>query len=326
MGLLDTLKDATGVGLTAEEQYRRAYTKGVFLQPADYLEASRQFTAAAEKFRKQNDIPRARRAEANAVVYRMVHAKDLSLIETVLSGIDGVPELERIASQTELMSGLDLQYELMALRAELQAEAVSDLLAKSRAYRQAAELAMKLGTAPLVFGGWLPLKGPTDKAMLRGFYYAALADYHAAFAVIPESPEDAQNGLHKAAAGFRQSQTHDWLDLTEVHIEALKARRHCWTCGREMQGRDHYFRYYPAATTAYHQRIIETGKEDTGMLDRGSAVTLCTVCGTAIEAQADRYAQMRAEQLRVALKTELDAHKRQIEQLSARISSLESRS
>ena len=185
---------------------------------------------------------------------------------------------------------------------------------------------MKLGTASLVLGEWLPLKGPCDKAMMRSFYYSALADYHTAFAVIPDSPEEAQNGLLKAAVGFRQAQATDWAELTDSHIDAVKARRHCWTCGREMQGRDHYFRYYPAATTSYHRRVVEGLKEDSGMLDRGNAVTLCTVCGTAIEAQADRYAQMRAEELRAWVKPLIESHKREIELLTSRVSRLEARS
>ena len=40
MGFLDKVKDATGIGLSADEQYRRAYEKGVFLQPPDYSAAS----------------------------------------------------------------------------------------------------------------------------------------------------------------------------------------------------------------------------------------------------------------------------------------------
>jgi hypothetical protein len=326
MGFLDKVKDVTGVGLTAEEQYRRAYEKGVFLQPPDYAEASRNFTAAAEKFRKSGNTERARRAEANALLYRLAEARDLSLLEALLNGLDGVPEIEKLASQTEMISGLMLIYELKALRWEIHAESTADLAAKASAYRQASELAVKLGSAPLALAGWVSLKGPTDKGLLRGFYYSALADYHTAFAIIPDSPEDAQNSLYKAAVGFRQAQVQDWADQTALHIDALQARRHCWMCGREMQGRDHYFKYYPAATTRYHQRIVEGLKEDAGMLDRGNLVTLCTVCGSAVEAQADHYAAMRADAMRNELKPMLDQHQRQLQELSSRVSRLEARS
>jgi hypothetical protein len=325
MGILDKVKDVTGVGLNAEEQYRRAYEKGVFLQPPNYAEASKQFTAAAEKFRKAGSIDRARRAEANAILYQLVHARDLSHIEALLNGLDGVPEIEKIASQTEMMSGLTFIYELKALRWEIFAESCRELVAKADAYRQAAESAMKLGTAPLALAEWVPLHGPTDKGLMRGFYYAALADYHSAFAMIPDSPEDAQNSLHKAAVGFRQAQVQDWADQTAIHIDALQARRHCWMCGREMQGRDHYFRYYPAATTRYHGKIVEDRKEDAGMLDRSNLVTLCTVCGSAVEAQADRYALSRAAELREWVAPLLESHSRQIQELTNRLSRVEAR-
>ncbi len=325
MGFLDKVKDVTGVGLNGEEEYRRAYEKGVFLSPPNYAEASRHFADAGAKLRKEGNVDRARRAEANALLYRMAQARDLALIDQILPALEGVPEIEKMASQTEMISGLTFIHELKAVRWEVHAEGAQNLADKASAYRQAAELAMKIGTAPFTLADWVPLKGPVDRGMMRGFYYAALADYHTAFATIPDSPMDAQNSLQKAAVGFRQAQVQDWADQTALHIDALQARRHCWMCGREMQGRDHYFRYYPAATTRYHERLIESRKEDVGMLDRGALVTLCTVCGSAVEAQADRYATQRTDALRHELQPMLDAQARQLSELSSRVTRLELR-
>ena len=323
MGFLDKVKDATGVGLTADEQYRRAYEKGVFLQPPDYSAASKHFSIAAEKFRKDGNTARADRAEANALMYRLVETPDFSLLPALQKSLERIGEIERPASQEETVASLALIDELRALQAERRGDAARDLAAKVSEYRNAAVLVMRLGTMPLTFADRLGLKGPTDKATMRGEYYNALADYHSAFDMIAGSPEKAQDSLHKAALGFRRAQQPELVDMVEAHIDDVQTKRHCWTCGREMQGRNHHFRYYPSATAEYHRRVVEARKEDPGMLDRGGAVTLCTVCGTAIERQADEYASRRAAEVQAWAREAFANQSAEIAALKSRVSTLE---
>lgn len=324
MGFLDKVKDATGIGLTADEQYRRAYEKGVFLQPPDYSAASKHFSTAAEKFRKDGNVAWADRADANALMYRLVESRDFALLPELQRSLERIGEIERPASQEETVATLALIDELRALQSERRGDAALDLAAKISEYRNAAVLVTRLGTMPLTFADRLGLKGPTDKASMRGAYYNALADYHSALDAIATSPERAQDSLHKAAVGFRHAQQPDLVDMVETHIDDVQTKRHCWTCGREMQGRNHHFRYYPAATSAYSRHVVEVRKEDSGMLDRGGSVTLCAVCGSAIERQADEYASRRASEVQAWAREVFENQAAEIAALRSRVSSLES--
>jgi hypothetical protein len=324
MGFLDKVKDATGIGLTADEQYRRAYEKGVFLQPPDYSAASKHFSTAAEKFRKDGNVAWADRADANALMYRLVESRDFSLLPPLQKSLERIGEIERPASQEEMIASLALIDELRALQSERRAEAAIDLAAKASEYRDAGVLINRLGTMPLTFADRLGLKGPTEKAVMRGAYYNAMADYHSAFDTIASSPENAQNSLHKAVLGFRHAQQPELVDMVETQIDDVQTKRQCWTCGREMQGRNHHFRYYPASTAAYHRRIVEARKEDSGMLDRGGSVTLCAVCGSAIERQADEYASRRASEVQTWAREQFENQAGEIAALRSRVSHLES--
>ena len=90
-----------------------------------------------------------------------------------------------------------------------------------------------------------------------------------------------------------------------------------------MQGRNYHFRYYPAATSEYHRHVVEARKEDSGMLDRGGSVTLCTVCGSAIERQADEYASRRAHDVQAWAQELIASQATEIASLRSRVSSLE---
>jgi hypothetical protein len=323
MGFLDKVKDATGIGLTADEQYRRAYEKGVFLQPPDYTAASKHFSVAAEKFRKDGKTAWADRADANALMYQLVATRDFSLLPALQKSLERIGEIERPASQDETVATLALIDELRALQSERRAELAADLAAKVSEYRNASVLVTRLGAVPLTFADRLGLKGPTDKAMARGVYYGALADYHSALDAIAASPERAEDSFHKAVVGFRHAQQTDLADMVETHIEDVQTKRHCWTCGREMQGRNYHFRYYPAATSEYVRRIVDSRKDDSGMLDHSDSVTLCSVCGSAIERQADEYASRRANEVRAWANQLFATQAAEIDALRSRVSSLE---
>ena len=66
MGLLDSLKKATGVGLNGSEHYERAWEKGVLLGPAKYGDAAAMFDTAQKKAAEAQDVGTAARARANA--------------------------------------------------------------------------------------------------------------------------------------------------------------------------------------------------------------------------------------------------------------------
>ena len=127
--------------------------------------------------------------------------------------------------------------------------------------------------------------------MFQGYYYSALS-------VVLSSPVQAHDQMQKAASCFRQAMVTDWSKTVDDYIAKVSSKSHCWMCGREMQGEDVFFKYYPAETEEYHSQLLESSNEDLRMIDNTGHVTVCTVCGSAIENQADRYATMRADEVR----------------------------
>jgi hypothetical protein len=324
MGILNKLKDVTGVGLGAQEQYNRAYEKGVFMQPPDYGAAAKHFLSAFEKFEKEGNLAMAKRAKANSLLYELIQTKSVNLFGPLQEALEGGPEIERIGSNKEMISVEPLLIELRALREATKAEALTTNSAKAEAFRAAGDTIMQLGTRELIFSDLLKLPGPTDKGMSRAFYYLAQADFNMAMSLVNSTPEQAQDFAQKAAVGFRQAKMNQLAEDTDLLVEQIGSRRHCWMCGREMQGKNFFYAYYPAEVTSYHRTMIESLKQDVGMIDQAHSVTLCSICGSAIERQADLYATRRMEELRAWVNPILEAQSSAIADLQARLRRLES--
>ncbi len=289
-------KDLTGLGLNAQEQYSRAYEKGVLLQK--YQDAAGLFEKAAAKFSDDGNTVMAKRAHANAALYSLVGGGGYAVVPTVISALEGLEEIEHIGSQREMVRVAPIVAELRALNRESLAQSASDRASRIEHYREASNLLMPLGNEPLQFAEYLSLTGPVSKYFSRAVYYQGFADYHSAFASVNASPEEAHNLLQKALGSFRSAGAEEMEKKTAGYIENVKSKRHCWMCGREMQGEGLFYEYYPTETGVYQRGLVEQLEQDTGMLDREGHVTLCTVCGRAVENQADKYATMRAQEVR----------------------------
>ncbi|MCX5753119.1 MAG: hypothetical protein NTW97_05670 [Candidatus Krumholzibacteria bacterium] len=302
MGFLDkmkeSVKDATGIGLNAQQQYERAYQKGVLLQPPKYQDAIKEFHSATEKFLKDGNKAMADRATANACLYQLVVNPDRESLAKAIQALEGIPEIERIGSQKDMMATPPLITELNAIGEELSARDADDGADKIAKFRKAGDTFMKLGSSPFQFVDKFSTEGPLDKAMNRSIYCMALADYHEGLCLVMESPTRAHDFMQKASIEFRQSMTNDWAEKTGAYVERIKSKRHCWMCSREMQGKDIFYKYYPAKSEKYHHQLVQDLKQDHGMIDSPNSVTLCTICGSSIENQADHYAVMRAQEVK----------------------------
>ncbi len=91
-----------------------------------------------------------------------------------------------------------------------------------------------------------------------------------------------------------------------------------------MQGKDIFYRYYPASIEKYHSNLIGNLKRDGGMVDKPGYVTLCTVCGSAIETQADKYATVRANEVREWAAPIFENHNNRINDLVEAVNRLNS--
>jgi len=250
-------------------------------------------------FLQEGNADMVKLAKANAALYELIDKRDLNALPEVIQVLEPITEIPCIGSQDEMIQTSLLIAELRSLQYEQQAKKSGNYADMTLEYMNAAEGFMKLGNAPLHISERLRLEGPVEKAMLRAFYCEGLSDYYSALSVVLSSPVQAHDHMQKAASCFRQAMDTDWSKTVDDHIEKVSSKSHCWMCGREMQGEDVFFKYYPAETEDYHTQLLESSSDDLRMIDNAGHVTVCTVCGSAIENQADRYATMRADEVRV---------------------------
>ena len=325
MGLLDKvgkgLKDATGLGLDANEQYKRAYSKGVFIKDCDA--ASKNFQKAAEKFEQSGDSESASRSRANAAVYNLIATKDKESIANTIVTLSEVSEIEQLWSDQDKINPKSWIHELKAYESENIADISDDFNEKKDNYKIAGEMLLNLGTAPLTFADELQVNGPREKAMSRSYYYTGLSDYFGAHQLIYSVPSDAEDSLQKALMRFKQANDTEYSETVSGMLSKVKAKRHCWMCAREMQGEEFHFYYYPTVVQEFNKLQVQTANQDTGMLDRENAVTICAVCGTAIEKQADRYALIRAAEVRTWAEEIFDNHDSRMDRIESRLKDLE---
>lgn len=327
MGFLDKmkqgLKDATGLGLDVQEQYKRAYEKGVLIK--DYAAATKNFSKAAEKAQEAGDEETMKHARANAAVYKLLADKGFGDLRAAIEALEAIPEIEQIGTDQETVPTGPWVAELTALEAEAQADDKDkDLGSRRDGYLKASELYMKIGSAPLAFVDKFYEVGPREKAMERSYYVGAYADYFGAQLAVLASPQSAEDSLHKASMKFRQAKSDQDAKMSDDYLENVKAKRHCWICGREMQGHEIHYYYYPATVHAFHKEQVKAANEDVGMVDRDDSVTICTVCGTAIENQANRYATLRANEVKEWAGQNFDRVFSKLSSIESRLSHVES--
>ena len=316
------LKDATGLGLDVQEQYKRAYEKGVLIK--DYHAAVKNFEKAAEKAQESGDEETMKSARANAAVYKLLADHNIEDLHQAIESLGYIPEIEQIGTNQETVQTGPWITELSALEAECLAIAEEDLAAKRDSFAKAGELYMKLGASPLIFVDHFCDEGPKEKAIERSYYASAYSDYVSAQYSVLTAPQSAEDSLNKSSMKFRQAKADESAKMSDEYLEKVKAKRHCWMCGREMQGNDIHYSYYPTVVHPFQKELVKGANDDVGMLDHENEVTICTVCGHAITIQADRYATMRANEVQEWASEQFGKVANELSNIESRLSRVES--
>ncbi len=326
MGLMDSLKKATGIGLNANEHYDRAYEKGVLLGPANYPKAIELFQIAATKAAEAGDGLTQTRAQANAALYAFVTTGTEQSLESLRRTLPSLPEIEQIGQRTETMPTAPLLAEVEArlVECELSKAHGAGHTTLSRAHARCADAFGKLATAPLITYRYHASDQHRETAVSRFFYHQGMSSWHQATAVIAADPEAAAEHMAKALSAFGQcgdehaSQAQTWLTNCRL-------KRTCWICHREFQGATVHFRSFSSAVTPYAETVVRQLGQDTFTMDleRGT-VTVCGPCGSLVENVADEYATRRTQELREQVTEAIDNVSQVIAALAARLERVES--
>lgn len=323
MGILDSLKRATGLGLNASEHYQRAFEKGVLLGPQRFAEAAGLFDAAAQKANEIGDAQTAARSTANAKLYSYLVAGDPSNLAELRRALDHLDEIEAIGSRTEMMSADGLRAELDGRLMELEIGRMgsADHQRLSEAHIRASEAFKKVPSWSLVtYKHHFKLDDHIDKAQSRFFYHLGLSSWHAALATVLKSPDGAAEHMGRALTAFRQCRDERWASHAQEWLARCRQKRTCWFCHRELQGAGIHFRSFSAIVHPYvTDRIAELGQDASSVDSASGEIVLCQPCGSALEAVSQRIASEKVTAVREELGSQIDALNRSVDELEARI-------
>ncbi len=327
MGLMDSLKKATGLGLTPAQHYARAYEKAVLLGPSMFGEAVGLFDAAAKKAVEAGDFQLQSRSLANARLYGFITTGNTNLLPDLKQALTEVPEIELIGSRTDMMPAPPLVTEIDARIAEVQAESIAstDNAGRAEAHRAIAEKFKTIFDAKLVTYRHKATDQHTELGHSRFFFHQGMAAWHEACGAVGRNPTTAAEQMAKALNSFHQCKDADWSAKSQRWLENCRQQRTCWMCHREFQGNEIHFSFVNADVAPYVDDVLEKLGQDRSSVDvQGGAIALCTPCKSALINQAEMVAEQRVAALRAEVDQAVAELHRTMGDLARRVGNVES--
>lgn len=328
MKLMDSLKKATGLGLSHAEHYARAFEKGVLLGPPKYAEAIQLFEAAARKASEMGDSETQSRAIANARLYGFVTTGRPEFLPDLRQALEQIPQIEVIGSQTEYIPTNILKTEIEGRLIEYGILSVSenDHAQRAVAHQRAADTFRQIFQHPLITYRFQQTDPHTASAQARYFFNQGQSSWHRALHVVLTDPESAAEEMGKALAAFRQCQDDPWSNRAQNWLSGCRQKRTCWLCHRECQGASVHFESYSAEVTPYVVALVAKLGQDASSIDLGNGqIILCRTCSSGVEKIADRCADRHASKVRAEVMTSLGALAQAIDSINERLRSVEMR-
>lgn len=327
MGLMDSLKKASGLGLTPDEHYQRAYEKGVLLGPEHYGKAVELFEIAARKANENGNAQLEARARANAAFYGFVTTGSNQHLAVLKDALRSVPEIEEIGSRTNMLSSEPLIAEIEARLTEQSAAGNGAPAVLARQHAECANAFRKLLGVSLVTYRYHSPDSHRATGDERFFYHQGLSFRHEAFQHALVDPEVAAEKMVKALSSFRQCGNEALAADAEGWVKNLRLQRTCWMCHREFQGFKLHFDLYAARVSSYAGTVVTRLGQDAFTLDgQAGTVVLCTLCASGITNIADGVAEQLVDALRDEVAQRLSDHERTMAAMLSRIQQLESAS
>ena len=334
MGIFDSIKKATGLGLNAEEHYSRAWEKSVLLGPAKYGEAVALFQTAATKADEAGDALLAQRARANAHLYGFVATGKGEHLLKLRQHLEGLTEIEAVGSRSETLSAEELRNEIDARVAEALAENVRerDHAGRAEAHARAAAAFKPIFSNALLTYRYHSPDQHRETAQSRYYLHEGLSAWHRANITALHDPTAASGELARAMSAFTNAGDQEWSVRTQGWSSKLKMSRTCWCCHRQFLGEDLHYEVASADVTPYTAAVVASLGQDQGCLDLGSGtVVICSACASVVRRMADVIAERRTDELRTEVNAKLDKiidavneTQQAVRNLSSRIASLES--
>ena len=316
-----------GLGLEDDEQYARAFQKGVLL--GQFGDAANLFDKASKKFTEKGNTLMAAKAAANTLLYRYLVTKDIQLVTPLLQALlqtlyglqqQGLQEIEVIGSQTDFMPIGPLFAELDCRLLEVAIIlAQNDQLRLPDLHKKARDKFQAIKNNPLITYNAVPaVDGHNDKATMRFFFHSGMCSYYEAMLKKDYDPDAASADLSEANKSFRGCNDQKWQQTVTTLLNNWRATCTCWFCHRDMQGYELHYSMCHAELTPYAKTILKESEQSTiNLLTKQIAV--CTPCGSMVMYKA----QDEADKVRKELNAKLEQAMNVIQSLNDRVNRLE---
>ena len=320
-GFLGKAKNITGIGLSQNELYARAFEKGVLLNK--FAEAADIFDKAAKKFQENGDQANAAQAGANSLLYRYLATGDVRVIVPLLQILQGLQQIEVIGSQTEFMPVAPLTAELdCRLIEDAIAGAQNDVVRSRELHKIAREKFDAIRGNPLITYSFRrsTTDEHNDRAEMRYFYHRGMVSFYDAMTKKDINPSAASDDLAEANRSFKLCNDQRWQNTVTELLKKWRISCTCWICHRDIQGYELHYSMCHAYVTPYMAQILQKAEEDSNTIDvDNKLIAVCTPCGSMITFKAEQ----EANKVRQELNAKLEEAMRIIQRLDSRISHLE---
>ncbi|MFB0562101.1 MAG: hypothetical protein ACETWM_12930 [Candidatus Lokiarchaeia archaeon] len=244
--------------------------------------------------------------------------KDLYETQSLRTFVQQTYKLPQMNVMAYMPGGLYGEFDTKRLLMEARGILYMELGRKAKTVEQAvkllgsaSDLFIEIGDSDLVFSRYVSCL----KRRTTGNYAALECEGHIesikGSVFIETDPSKAIGYIMAAARAYRAAKLHDVWKGMNKRIEALRATRKCWMCGREAQSTDN-FQIVRASIGRYFENRLREMKEDMRVMDGKSSIVLCKPCYTAIYYEADRIARTWYDMAMQAIQT-LEARIRRLE-------------
>jgi hypothetical protein len=296
----------------ADDEFQKAYEKGVNLGRLYWSTAVTHFQTAATHYTEAGNSQKANEAKGLALLFSALGSKSPELwgqVGTAMTACGGAQLNVGFPANSDDLTKeaivLCKEYQIMAQFTPESANAtqVTDL-------RDLAQKYLELIGSDLIV--W-KLTGQTIDPQKRAYYLLGLASLVEANSVIYSDPKKSASLLSEAVAQLDLAGD----DYRNVRPGILQERENaiqigkCWFCGREVQGLTYHFVALRADITGYTRSLY--GAEMPATM-QGDSVLACMPCYSAVKNVADQIASMYYQRTMQEIRT-----------LSQRVSDVESR-
>jgi hypothetical protein len=303
----------------ADDEFQKAYEKGVNLGRLYWSTAVSHFQEASARYAEGGDPQKANQAKALALLFSAVGSKNPDMwaqVGMAMSNCGGVQlnvgfpvNSDDLAKEAVVLSK---EYQIMAQFTPESASInqVTDL-------RDLAQKYLELVGGDLVI--W-KLTGQTIDPQRRAYYLLGLASLVEANSVIGSDPKKGASLLSEAVAQLDLAGD----DYTNVRPGTLQERENatkigkCWFCGREVQGLTFHYVALKADITGYTRSLY--GSEMPATM-QGDNVLACMACYSSVKNVSDQVASMYYQKTMQEIRT----FSQRVSDIETRLSKLESR-